>query len=96
MAGRLDANIHYALDPLTAHSWKESPFDEFDEDLWKVFYGTSGYTVDEWVEVARMADYRTPALFPKNGALIRIYGAARNNALEAATQIAAKMQRTSR
>ena len=96
MAGRLDANIHYALDPLTEHSWKESPFDEFDEDLWKVFYGTSGYTVDEWVEVARMADYRTPALSPKNGALIRIYGAARNNALEAATQIAAKMQRTSR
>ena len=96
MAGRLDAGIHYALDPFTEHSWEELPFDEVGEDIWKVFYGTSGYTVDEWVEVARMADYRTPALSPKNGALIRMYGAARNNALEAATLAATKMQRKSR
>lgn len=94
--GWLDPVVHYAFDPFTKHSWKELPFDDADEDVWEFFYGASGRTMAEWVEVVRGVDYRAPALSPENAALIGVYGAARDGASEAATRAAAEMRGASR
>lgn len=96
VAGRLDPVVHYAFDTITKYSWKKMPFNDADEDTWEFFYGASGRTMAEWVEVAQGVNYRAFALAQENAALIGVYGAAHDGVSETAARTASKMRRTSR